>query len=1737
MTQLSAEINVAKKGMDRDSHPSTLGVTSYSFALNANYEDSDGGAGTPMLQNEPSNFKWAEFPEGYKVIGYKKDSLSNRTYFFLSDGLNSEIGYVDSNKYSEVSEDSNLICDDCSDKQRLELAEGLEGDYTPRSTEGYITLISDACVECDEDKHVGTLLNFSIDHPIQEGNIVIKEEKCGKTIYWTDNFNPPRYLKLDMLSSYQYRPNPDPTCGAPYQSICDSSDFADQLTCTNCGEEETNYVGCIDSDALRLFPLYSKPCINPVDIQSGGQLKPGVYEFMVAYSDKQGNETSEYFAITNPITIFEEDNKTIGLEGGWNRTNLGIRLIVNNLSTKFLYYKVAFIQRAAIDGVTSYFIEGVHPIYDNSITLYTEQDKLTTTLQHLLVVKSNYIRTEMLASNNGYLFHGGLTVEKEMNLQKVVNLMGAFLRWKTVVTTEDLYNAGVNTSKYEGFLRDEVYPFSIRFLTDDNFTSANFFLSNRPKLLTDISELGLKSDVTIADFENNSDIQSIISFAPECSTNNRNQKWQFYNTAHSVNSLPVSVDTLNNCTPEPYSYGTFGYFESTETYPDNKDLFDSSDLIVKKSYFTNLTGSPDGIIHESFEKKFFAAMFTNEGQNPGNSSYYVLNDNANFVCDGETTQGLRLYRFPDFNISPFMGDNTDIGDTEGSTHEFGKATIYPIGVMLDPRIINIFLDVAVDNNLITPEQRKRITKYEIFRGDRALNKSIIAKGLLYDMYEYQEEGLGGEEYRVLYPNYPYNDLGEDDLNRSSKSSEVRIKHPYKSDANGRFTFHSPDTSFFRPTLPNELKIEAIQSGFSRGVFVRVKEHSKWVILTERAHTLATTAASVEAIALLVIKAGEFISKITFLNVAGFLGTAPSLYAYAADLIPSFNRNRKQWIDIFKDSGKPYNFASYYTSEGWYNRAYRFESTESNLRGLTAAKYINGSRYRVHEGKSANSVRINNQRRESSVYLSTISPTNTLHCIDYPQDFVGLDDSRFVLGDTNISIEKDSMQSPEVKKTIASLYASIKNYVPNQYGELSSIKWLPMSNCGSLSRIDNKDSYLPIFGGDTFITRFSLKRKMPLFLEDAVNIADRLPFDYLGVRNIGYPRFYVNYEVTEGYDGNTLFNTGATPYDMPTLGRVLGWGANSIFKLLVLPIEKSLYNLDRMKLNPTVKEKKLMLYLTSPATFYLYYYGIPQFLVESEINLNTRYGKIDPKQNFYPNVGDFIDWTQETTVPISTDNYYFYNNVFSKSTTPVFTHMLPDTFNKKLYDCLYDSPNGVAYSMQDNSEQDLTDPWIIYKPLDFYQFKTSSGKLIDLKGIESTQILARFENQMTLFNAIDYLKDRVTPASAELGTGGIFATRPIEFSLTDLGYAGTQHKAMISNEFGHFWVDAIRGQVFQMNPNGQGLQEITTGLRHWFKEHLPFKIMRGGIKNLTATDLDNQFKGLGIVLGWDSLHKRLFLTKRDYTLNPNTEELEYKNGKIIIAGDEQEVPIELSDTDYFTDVSFTLAYSMLTKTWISYYSFAPDFYINHHNFFQTGLNPKIIPGRELDEKAGLWNHLSHNNSFQVFYGERYPFTIDMNYGGKYADRKLQAINYWLDTQRKHNDYDFSEHRRVGFNKAWIYNNSQNSGELNLVPAERNNMKQRLEYPKTQNGVSYILATEEGKKWNFNYFFNRVKNELNNIPIWNYDTNQINKTINPRSLNYNQKWLDRISGDWFNLRLTQDAESRYKFIFKFANTVEK
>ena len=2323
-----------KSGMKLDLHINQLKETDYSFALNSNTEQETGELLNQF--NEPSDNLTVVFPEGYKVIGRKKYLQGNKTFYFLTnpETKKSSIGYVDDTFIENRNIDEYVPCTDCSGKN--ELGTPLEEiDQVP--SKQYEQLINDECLE------VGEGLDFDIDFPIKF--IAIKVEKGQVNLYWNDYRNLPRWMNTTDVS-YLY-----------IQEIPCDDDVAQD---------------CLIVDKLLQFPKYGSFGIDPEKLEIGGNLKLGSYEFYGAYCDLYGNNLSEYFPPTNPISIFDENNNILSQTELDSYTNFAIKLKVQGLDNRYPYYKIVCVERNNVNNTQAAFLEGIHPTTDDTV-LYTssgtsDDDGHITSgnkrlrkrmdISELYYTKTKYDKAVGSASINGAQYMWGLYKKPELNLQPVVNLFGSLLKWQTSIAKEDLYKHAIATSKYKGYMRDEVQPFALRFWFKDGGYTSNFPFIGRPAVSGE-------RDLISTDNHNRA---SIEDNAPDCTSTERQEKWQFFNTASvigvceisenietqevqetlnrscnieavatieasttsvaingnyinletyidenydevtnpsseyyipeiapyltdeytddhceayfegdcetpSLLDFEVSISTVENeqttlieqciseytktvpalqcnpfkidnttgesepdedfandymacateyggdpedlptvfkrnfiyynedcgyativpdnsppeqqgiayfhryygadtlpellttkdvvytdsdfknklhvgamffkinkngrdkmifevtknsecddtddipigstlrynfygsctsdtpldisivepdnpdctysaptegvfdttegllieidvssypetfyvaidapikaenvpasraslptgcgattvkyrtaptcgcfgvntrdveyayadiswdsitidkretyqatctfeiplvgdCEPVPYAYGEFGFWESTEEYPDNTSLFDSSGLFIRTQDLDTLS---------AYDKNRFEEYYTGGVAN----DIYILNEETNLTC-----RKIRHPKMPDNTVAPFMSDI--------AVAPFSDTFIYPLGVVLDDKVVVTMLNIALTNGLISQKDYDNIEGFEILRGDNSVSKSVLANGLGYDMYKYSK---GNNTY--LYPNFPHNDLGEDLLHYEDSSRTNLIQHPFSANKNNRFSFLSPDIFLTKPPIPTEVVLSGYQLGNTSGRFVDVEEHPKWTILGDRGRSTADTLAFAESAIEYAIQSAEFVTQgglghFFFMAglssgtnavgmVASIIATAIALTAMTINNFVRYGQYRYQWLQTFRDLGTAYNFAGYNVSVGYHNKFIRnnyiydegnAEGLNEYVRGLSIKKYMKDGRYvfRDNTTVSEDKLFVNNWSREHSVFLSTGD-----YYFRYMDNYKNHDNnklspeqgSRTVLSQNGCTVDVD------YERNVGSPYFTLRNYVPDQYGTLDSIKWLTTNGKFNLGETT---TCKPIFGGTVSISRFSWKRKIALFTTDAMGLPDKLAFNYGEYNNIAETKYYCDYE------------------------------ADSTKNILGVPFPEIDSNFTFDCLNG-----KTGFYVKPHSKMYLYYYGIADFLVESEINCNYRYGRKELKDNFYPSVGDVVGWTQQKNVPISEPNTFFYNNTYSLPVSNTPYKYLGSTYSSIRQEIVAKQDNAVIVSQTDNDENSPVDPWLIFKPLDWFEFSAEYGKLIELKGIENGQILARFEDRQLILNAVDNLADRMLPQTKELGTGGVFNTRPKESNVSDLGFMGTQHHQMLSTPFGHITVDAKRGKIHLTSSQGtETISESVGGhptfTKNWFREQLPFKILQ----YFPEFDIDNNYKGVGISMGWDARHDRAFITKLDYVpkkelsycngrlvntnledyqetiqeyvsngytfhgieecqlkftkyqlnITPNTDiyvyfdttsmttedaqaalvgitdwfseyqannptysgniytiptvqeryllniyninlsttqfpntntttdwapfynlppnanttsfvapsdlliinfidEVEppyhsttensfgsqpitglnnfvsnymsfrsnvgnfnnfrcvmypvvrnsgfqsgatknlilhllaaiegttltqeqidetgtvadvssiltnnpyegyvlpdtteyiplkdfgfigfynkvspatevfgsedFKNdlnsftniGTQFIEDDEVYIPLDeisINDSEYFEDVSWTIAFKP-SEGWISYYSFTPNYYSYHNDYFQSGYNY---------DNAELWSHTLNNSSVQVFRGVKYPWIVEVPLKTQNVNKMLKSLEINIEAKRYQNEWDYSQHNGIGFNKMVVYNNTNNSGLLNLVEQKRPSDSNKYPITNSNNSQDILYTSENGKHY-VNYFFNRVKNQYSNIPNWLWDSSRINKTVNPQAVGfYGKKLLERMKGQQFVIRLIQDRESRFSMTLKDVITRE-
>lgn len=1676
----TTNISFPLKGMNQDLHPANLSEQGYDFSLNSVVEEFNGN-GFPLLQNEQSTLHCTNFPQDYRVIGFVNITEQDRKILFLTNPFNglSQIGEIlgyDAQCDDTLEDGENLIrCATCGD------------DLIPESSPLEGRTISDCCTYIPIV--ISDCLNFDVNNPIRA---IYRLEDCQISIFFSDNLNPYRYIQFEYNSD------------DPSQALILRNLFR---IITGFHDEPCEYpiYGDLDCNKTLIDPIANPLCIRFIDVLQGGELKAGTYQFVASYADKGGNKRSPYFPATNPIPIFV---RQITFDTDY-RSERSIKIEVNNLdvTAPFEYYNIAVIK--TINSVKSFEFVGTFPISQSSV-LYTGTEKSLRDLTEndIFEQKVYYGRSKYIAQSNGYLFHSALEETKKLNVQRIANNIS--LQWQTVAIPEPAYSNPRFTNLYRSYMRDEVYPFGIVFVYDNGEESVVGHIPGPSKEYF-LDQYAINVDATIS----NNDVM----VDPSCANETLNKRWQVYNTAQLISTNPTP-STSGDCeTDRCYQLGDFAYWESTDRYPNDPIIWG------------DLCGLP-----------------------------------------------IRHHKFPDCLIS-------HIHDGLSSSKDFlDNNVVFPLGININHQSVLDAINTAITENVITTEDANRIVGYRIVRGNRFGNKSIIAKGLLYDSWSYIKDGI-----TYFYPNYPYNDLHDDpyltedkatyDDHDDAEGPELEFRKA------GRYTFHSPDTHFVSPELGGELKIETEEYGQSEGYFNQSEDQSKFKLLSTTSYLIALAGGIVSMLTLMepercleyVIKSDVLITQddsqvssstfntgqdiqgtgattIVTINAGGSIGSHsisnpditedhtqrndgdfydadtganittpvglgeewetktvrtctgkswqyfnnPALSALYGAFIFAQNlfyrigvalQETEIIVNLIKTMTPRLNYGIQYNSVGKYNNYVNVTNAGNKRRAIETYSYLKPERALINEATTtlatgASSIHFNNWHRETSVYLKADQTK------PYFPDPSVADESRFIINCRNDnSCDFKNYDKLRFYKPISSYYVSIKRRLPDQYGQITNIDYIDIGNCIMFKDNIYTACKRAFFGGDTFINRFALKRKHSFFLQTRFGFQDDTDVKYSELGNVAYPRYY--FDTTTGVAQELAAGEGLLDIllDPATaLGRPKSY--------LDAKTDKFFYQNGRM---------------------YLYSYGIPYFLVESDINVDYRHGENLKEKDFYPHITDLDFWLQEKNVDPREDNYYFYNFTYSSQNKEHIYTQYPTNFEPSRM-CRVSHPNRIIYSNGAN--------WLTYKANDFYDFPLGSGFITGVDGIENDKVLVRSENTAQVFNAYNTIQTNAD--TIQVGTGGIFQSRPQEYAHTTLGYAGSQHNAILHTEYGHVWVDAKRGQVF--NLSGQGLDEISKdGMKNWFKENLPFRLLKDFPIN--RDDLDNSFNNIGITLSFDKRFNRMLITKKDFRVIDSRVQYDTISKSFFIMNPSR-TEVSLTDKRYFCDRSFTISYNFYLKAWTSFHSYHPNYYIDSNDYFVSGIN-SFPQASGSTTPSSLWLHNKTNKSYQVFYGILYPWVVQTITKASIDKNHLNSIEFGLDAIRYHNDFDPFYTTNITFNKAVVYTQNQNSGLLNLFYKDKSNLNALTTLPRANVDSTDIRITNADGIWRFNQFYDVVTSRRSNIPIWLNNCDNVDKHLNPITLNYQMPDLTkrRIRGEWAKVKLINDSDSNHKLIFKW------
>ena len=1495
---INQNYNTANTGLNLDSSINQVKKGSLTYALNAAIENFDGNI--VNYQNELGNDLCVTFPKNYVLIGTHFINEKNKHIFFLVNpklGL-SEIGYMNNN--------------DCI----------------------YNKSVNSAC------------LNFNIDNPIHK--VVHKITNCTIEIYWTDGFNPRRWLDINNI---------------PY-TLANDSTLCDPL-----------YSKELDCNQLKIQPNFSIPEIAVTDIISGGALVTGTYQFTIQYSDAVGNPYTSYYSITNPTPINDEQLTTVNFN-----TTVSKSIVINitnlDVTGQYQYYNLAVIKTinnvASPELVGTYFIEN-----DSDRITYTGQQQSTIALSIADIFEKfpYYDIAQDLTSVQDILVWDNLTSISRLNYQSIASQID--VQWETyrIPPTEN-YSDELNATNLRGYLRDEIYAFEIVFLLKNGKQTDGFHIPGRVKNSNEFTQPNI--------IDTNPDFIG----EPEPGTD-YSPYWKIYNTASLLGTSPEYLPTVDY--KGPYQYGEMAYWESEDEYPCNIDVWGDlagqkirhhkfPDVLVSPINESKIFSSPSSmmmgndavfpiglkidiqqisnLVYNSNltedEKNDIAAFKIVRGNRGTNKSIIAKGILRNVNSYERETQTYYYPNYPynDLNVDPFLNSsnnayseicepwditvvqfnmpttgtptymefkyydcNTNKEDTYKVT-QLGKSTLCAIGrpVPQGSGVFNKMKTVAGGNEIIAPGCIATVgnANYDIyFIGVNGARSGYTAEwndpveGI---KTQWVAGGLfGGATYYVncVKDTVPVNitnsneDIRFDSEIRNPDCTEESPQKAITDNLARRQVFNSPETSFGQPFLGDILKLENVMYGAGKAHFVQVKDNAKYKLLTEEAQRDALAAAeNVAGISVAFNATGMFTVYQAYLTIY-INGITRKNYAYSFNSIADYNYN---------------------------------ESIDNNI-GIKQ-RPLDIDRYLIPGVQSVgDDFPVNNYRRESSVYLKTKEakpilpfPSNS------PNMLIGnvpkvTDISRFTIGG------KDTCAIPAKEQDISvvSYYASIKNIFVNQWGQIYSYETVDTGFQSPLNPTSSRSNV--VFGGDTFISRFAFKTKLPFFIDNRVNAPDDSDIFYDEIGNIAYPRFWHSARsILRDY---TVQSTGV-------LSNIISYKAHNFD----CPNDQKLSPITA----PPESNPNRTFY---DGYFYLFAYGIPNFYCESSYNTDLRQAFNNREGDFWPHVSTNIpdDWVQETFVSIAYDNTYNYNVTFSKQNKEnVFTH-LPADWKKDF--CFTYYPFRTIYSDSQNTDSDnRINSWLTYRSVSYFDFPQNYGALISLDGIQNKAILARFENKSLLYNTLLKI-DTSNPQAAYIGNDSLFkSSPPVDFAETDLGYVGSQNKFLLKIPQGQVTIDAKRGQVFLIGGDGaKDLTSFSSGMNNFFTNHLAFEILKyfptkevivdDKTVIIPGVDTDNHFNGIGLHGVYDARFERIIITKLDYIpIDPNVK-YDYVTKDFYIENIVNNVVIkttvELLDPDYFCNKSWSISYNFNTQSWISFHSYLPNFYIGENNFFYSGVN--------------------------------------------------------------------------------------------------------------------------------------------------------------------------------------------------------
>jgi len=440
-----------------------------------------------------------------------------------------------------------------------------------------------------------------------------------------------------------------------------------------------------------------------------------------------------------------------------------------------------------------------------------------------------------------------------------------------------------------------------------------------------------------------------------------------------------------------------------------------------------------------------------------------------------------------------------------------------------------------------------------------------------------------------------------------------------------------------------------------------------------------------------------------------------------------------------------------------------------------------------------------------------------------------------------------------------------------------------------------------------------------------------------------------------------------------------------------------------------------------------------YICESDENINFRH-PFDVNKGVDINEGKFFDLYTAASIifePPSVDFTSRDNLLYESHYSALQDIKVPQPFPKRdVLRNLY--PTRIIRSQNTNNE--IVDRYREFLTLDLRDLPEDSGEIWKITEIKNL-IYIQTEENMYLTKGNERMT--IDTSNVFVGSGDIFELPPDKLVAADVGVAGTVSQfASVRVPEGLFFVSYLERKVYLL---GQGLETVSDlGMEDWFLENIPFEIEQYGASIFdvyTNVNMDAPTQFFGFVAGYDPKMKKIVLTKRERIPNQDFIDL-YNAGSIefntttgtffeVSQFDTKEIPYD--SVIYFEEGGWTVSYSPKFKVWASRHSYIPRMYTTTYKYLYSY------------NLESIWEHSDFDNPGN-FYGTIYPFEFEYIDNTSPAESKIfSSIYFWLEVTQIESHTTLNEKfTDTGFESFYVYNSRQISGtpaEINYLSNTR------------------------------------------------------------------------------------------------------